>query len=79
VIHRHETECVEVRLADEGRGMTAAEVHQVFAPGYTTKSRGWGLGLTLAKRIIEEYHGGKIWVERSEPGRGSTFVIAFPV
>lgn len=79
VVHRRETECVEVRVADEGRGMTSAEVRQIFSPGYTTKSRGWGLGLTLAKRIIEENHGGRIWVERSAPGRGSTFVIAFPV
>ncbi|MBM3316951.1 MAG: HAMP domain-containing histidine kinase, partial [Candidatus Eisenbacteria bacterium] len=67
------------RIADEGRGMTGTEVRQIFSPGYTTKSRGWGLGLTLAKRIVEENHGGRIWVERSEPGRGSTFVISFPV
>jgi hypothetical protein len=79
VVHRHATECVEVRIADEGRGMTGAEVRQIFSPGFTTKSRGWGLGLTLAKRIVEENHGGKIWVEKTEPGRGTTFVISFPV
>jgi two-component system, NtrC family, sensor histidine kinase KinB len=79
VVHRHTTECVEVRIADEGRGMTSAEVRQIFSPGFTTKSRGWGLGLTLAKRIVEESHGGKIWVEKTEPGRGTTFVISFPV
>jgi two-component system, NtrC family, sensor histidine kinase KinB len=79
VVHRHATECVEVRIADEGRGMTSAEVRQIFAPGFTTKSRGWGLGLTLAKRIVEENHGGRIWVEKTEPGRGTTFVISFPV
>ncbi|MFH1143841.1 MAG: HAMP domain-containing sensor histidine kinase [Candidatus Eisenbacteria bacterium] len=78
VVHRHETECVEVRITDEGQGMTAAQVRQVFSPGYTTKSRGWGLGLTLAKRIIEDYHGGRIWVERTEIGKGSTFVMSFP-
>ncbi len=79
VLHRHETECVEVRITDEGRGMTAAEVKQAFSPGYSTKSRGWGLGLTLAKRIVEDYHGGHIYIERSEPGKGTTFVVAFPV
>ena len=79
VLHRHETECVEVRIADEGRGMTAAEAKQAFSPGYTTKGRGWGLGLTLAKRIVEDYHGGNIWIERSHPGKGTTFVVAFPV
>jgi signal transduction histidine kinase len=79
VLHRHETECVEVHISDEGRGMSPAEARQVFAPGYTTKSRGWGLGLTLAKRIIEDNHGGKIWIEKTEPGKGTTFVVSFPV
>ncbi|MBD3161328.1 MAG: two-component sensor histidine kinase [Candidatus Eisenbacteria bacterium] len=76
---RPETECVEVRVTDQGKGMTPREVRRVFSPGFTTKQRGWGLGLTLAKRIVEDYHGGKIWVERSQPGKGSTFVISFPV
>jgi hypothetical protein len=79
VTHRRETECVEVRITDEGRGMSPAELKRIFSPGYTTKNRGWGLGLTLAKRIIEDYHGGKIWVERSQLGKGTTFVISFPV
>jgi len=78
VVHRHETECVEVRVSDEGQGMTAAQARQVFSPGYTTKSRGWGLGLTLAKRIVEDYHGGRIWIERTEVGKGSVFVMSFP-
>ncbi len=76
---RRETETVEVRITDQGKGMTPREVRQVFTPGFSTKQRGWGLGLTLAKRIVEDYHGGRIWVERSQPGKGSTFVIAFPV
>jgi two-component system, NtrC family, sensor histidine kinase KinB len=78
VVRRRETESVEIRISDQGRGMTPAEMKMVFAPGFTTKQRGWGLGLTLAKRIVEEYHGGRIWVERSQPGEGSTVVIAFP-
>lgn len=77
--HRRETETVEIRITDEGRGMPTRELKRIFSPGYTTKSRGWGLGLTLAKRIIEDYHGGKIWVERSQLGKGTTFVISFPV
>lgn len=79
VLHRHETECVELWITDEGKGMTPAEAKQVFSPGYTTKGRGWGLGMTLAKRIIEDYHGGTIWIERTELGRGTTFVVSFPV
>ncbi|MBN1117819.1 MAG: ATP-binding protein, partial [Bacteroidales bacterium] len=47
----------------------------IFKPGFTTKERGWGLGLSLTKRIVEEYHGGKIFVSGSEPGKGSTFRI----
>jgi len=79
VIHNHRTESVEVRISDQGRGMSPAEARQAFAPGYTTKGRGWGLGLTLAQRIIEDYHGGRIWIERTELGKGTTFVISFPV
>ncbi len=78
VVRRRETESVEVRISDQGRGMTAAEIKQAFEPGYTTKKRGWGLGLTLAKRIVEDYHGGRIRVDKSLPGRGSTIVISFP-
>jgi hypothetical protein len=78
VVRRRETETVEVRISDQGKGMSPAEMKLVFAPGFTTKQRGWGLGMTLAKRIVEEYHGGRIQVARSAPGEGSTFVISFP-
>lgn len=78
VARRRETEMVEVRITDQGKGMTPAEMKLAFDPGYTTKQRGWGLGLTLAKRIVEEYHGGRIWVERSTPGEGSTVILSFP-
>lgn len=79
VERRRDSETVEIRVADNGRGMTPAEQRRVFQPGFTTKQRGWGLGLTLAKRIIEEYHGGRIWVKESHPGRGTTMAISFPV
>jgi len=73
------TETVDIRVTDNGRGMLVSEQRRVFEPGYSTKRRGWGLGLSLSRRIVEEYHGGRIFVERSAPGEGSTFVIQFPV
>lgn len=66
---------VAVDITDTGRGMTKSQMSDVFRPGFTTKKRGWGLGLTLAKRIIEQYHKGKIFVKHSEPNKGTTFRI----
>jgi signal transduction histidine kinase len=77
--YRPEDGSVEVRFSDSGRGMTPQELRRAFEPGFTTKSRGWGLGLALAKRIIEEYHGGRIWARSAGPGKGTTFHITFPV
>ncbi len=79
VEHRPDSETVEVAIRDTGRGLTPAEQRRVFAPGYTTKAAGWGLGLTLVRRIVEEYHGGRVWIRESAPGRGTTFVMSFPV
>jgi two-component system, sporulation sensor kinase E len=64
-----------IDIKDTGKGMTSAQMKQVFQPGFTTKKRGWGLGLTLAKRIIENYHKGKIYVKESAPDKGTTFRI----
>lgn len=69
---------VWIEVKDTGRGILRKNFKKVFAPGYTTKKRGWGLGLTLVKRIIEEYHGGKIYVKESEVGKGTTFRIELP-
>ena len=69
---------VLIDVRDTGKGIPHKNFKTVFNPGYTTKKRGWGLGLTLVKRIIEEYHGGKIYVKESEPGRGTTFRIELP-
>jgi hypothetical protein len=66
---------VHVDLTDSGKGIPASQHATVFQPGFTTKKRGWGLGLSLSKRIIEQYHGGKIFVKRSAPGKGTTFRI----
>ena len=69
---------VVVDITDTGKGITARNVRRVFNPGFTTKKRGWGLGLSLVKRIVEEYHRGRIVVASSEPGRGTTFRITLP-
>ncbi|MDE6527305.1 MAG: HAMP domain-containing histidine kinase, partial [Muribaculaceae bacterium] len=67
-----------IEVADTGKGISRKNHKTVFNPGYTTKSRGWGLGLTLAKRIIEQYHQGRIFVKQSAPGQGTTFRIELP-
>ena len=64
-----------IEVSDTGKGIRKRDMNNVFRPGFTTKKRGWGLGLSLAKRIVEEYHRGKIWVKNSEPGKGTTFRI----
>jgi signal transduction histidine kinase len=66
---------VMIDLKDSGKGIPKSKIKQIFNPGYTTKARGWGLGLTLVKRIIENYHEGKIYIKSSEPGVGTTFRI----
>jgi len=65
-----------IDITDTGKGIPKSKHKTIFKPGYTTKRRGWGLGLSLAKRIIENYHSGKIFVLRSEPDKGTTFRIA---
>jgi len=64
-----------VEVSDTGKGIKKKDLRNVFRPGFTTKDRGWGLGLSLAKRIVEEYHHGKIYVKSSEVGKGTTFRI----
>ncbi len=68
-----------IDITDTGKGISRKHHKALFNPGFTTKSRGWGLGLTLAKRIIEDYHGGHIYVKRSEIGVGTTFTIEIPL
>lgn len=70
---------VMIDLSDTGKGIPKSKLRDVFLPGYTTKSRGWGLGLTLVKRIIENYHQGKIYIKSSEPDAGTTFRIILKV
>jgi signal transduction histidine kinase len=68
---------VTIDVCDTGKGIPKNNFKKVFAPGFSTKQRGWGLGLSLAKRIIEKYHNGNIFVKSSEPGTGTTFRIIF--
>jgi hypothetical protein len=70
-----EDERVAVEVIDTGKGIKKKDVKNVFTPGFTTKKRGWGLGLSLARRIVEEYHKGRIFVKESELGKGTTFRI----
>ncbi len=69
---------VQIDLKDNGKGIDPKIRKDIFRPGFSTKQRGWGLGLSLAKRIVEEYHGGKIWIRESSP-EGTTFSIRLPV
>jgi len=69
---------VEIAVTDNGRGMGVREQGRAFEPGYTTKRRGWGLGLALARRVIHDSHGGRIWIRSSVPGQGTTMAIRLP-
>jgi signal transduction histidine kinase len=70
-----QSQFVYIDVRDTGKGIPRSKYQTVFKPGYTSKSRGWGLGLSLSKRIVEEYHGGKIFVKNSEANKGTTFRI----
>jgi len=66
-----------IDITDTGKGISSNQFNQIFQPGYTMKKRGWGLGLTLAKRIIQQYHKGKLFVKHSVIGRGTVMRIQF--
>ena len=72
---KNENTRVVIDVSDTGKGISKKNISNVFKPGFTTKKRGWGLGLSLSKRIIEQYHKGEIFVRHSEPGKGTTFRI----
>ena len=75
IIIKNETAHTIIDVTDTGKGISKQNVSNVFKPGFTTKKRGWGLGLSLSKRIIEQYHKGELFVKHSEPGKGTTFRI----
>ncbi|PKP05125.1 MAG: hypothetical protein CVU11_01640 [Bacteroidetes bacterium HGW-Bacteroidetes-6] len=70
---------ITLDISDTGKGFTKSQYKAVFRPGYTTKKRGWGLGLTLTRRIVEEYHNGRLFVLSSAPGKGTTFRMILPI
>ncbi len=75
-VDMHEEErSIVIDVSDTGKGIASQNINRVFKPGFTTKKRGWGLGLSLSKRIIEQYHKGQLYVKHSEPGKGTTFRI----
>ncbi len=76
---RKEAHAVCIDVSDTGKGIPSSKFKTIFKPGYSTKTRGWGLGLSLSKRIVERYHGGKIFVKSSELGKGTTFTIRLPL
>ena len=75
---KDEPQQVIIDVSDSGKGISAVNVRRVFDPGFTTKKRGWGLGLSLSKRIMETYHKGELFVKQSDLGRGTTFRIVLP-
>jgi signal transduction histidine kinase len=71
----HDYNNAYIEVSDTGKGIAKSQWSDVFKPGFTTKPRGWGLGLSLAKRIVEEFHKGRIYIKKSVPGKGTTFRI----
>ena len=71
-------EYVQIDIQDNGKGLPTKLQKRIFEPGFSTKKRGWGLGLSLVKRIVSDYHNGKIFVLESEVGKGTTFRISLP-
>ena len=69
---------VKIVLSDNGKGLAWEDHKNIFTPGFTTKKRGWGLGLTLAKRVVEDYHNGRIYVSWSHKEKGTEFCIELP-
>jgi signal transduction histidine kinase len=69
---------IHIDISDTGKGIDPKQLKTIFRPGFSTKKRGWGLGLSLVKRIVEEYHHGKVFVLQSQPHVGTTFRISLP-
>lgn len=79
VVMHTSPEWLHIDVTDTGKGLSAKQFKQIFKPGITSKKRGWGLGLTLVKRIVEEYHKGKVFVLQSELGKGTTIRVSLPL
>jgi nitrogen fixation/metabolism regulation signal transduction histidine kinase len=79
IVITKENQHIFIDITDTGKGILKSQFKKIFQPGFSTKKRGWGLGLSLVKRIVEQYHGGKIWVKNSEIDKGTTFRILFNI
>ena len=77
ILIKNENKFVKILVSDNGKGIQKKQFKRIFEPGFTTKKRGWGLGLSLTMRIVEEYHKGKIKVLNSEIGKGTTMQVSF--
>ena len=77
LLYEHKNQVI-IELSDTGHGINPGQFKTIFNPGYSTKKRGWGLGLSLVKRIVEEYHKGKIFVKSSKPFEETIFCIILP-
>ena len=74
-LEKEDDQYIAIDVSDTGKGINSRNKNHIFKPGFSTKTRGWGLGLSLAKRIIEDYHGGKLFIKETRTGKGSTFRI----
>ncbi|MEX2633289.1 MAG: HAMP domain-containing sensor histidine kinase [Balneolales bacterium] len=79
IVSKQVEEYAIIEITDTGRGIEKKYHKEIFNPGFSTKKRGWGLGLTLTKRIIEDYHNGRVYILKSTPGKGTTFRIELPI
>jgi signal transduction histidine kinase len=77
LVIEQEGDLVKINVSDNGKGILKKDFNRIFEPGFTTKKRGWGLGLSLTKRIVEEYHKGTIKVAHSEIGKGTTMQLIY--
>jgi signal transduction histidine kinase len=77
LVMEQDGEWIQIKVSDTGIGIPKKQFKTIFEPGFTTKKRGWGLGLSLTKRIVEEYHKGRIKVVQSEIGKGSTIQLSY--
>ena len=77
--YHEDEEAVHITIQDNGKGISREHVKHIFNPGFTTKKRGWGLGLSLCRRIIKDYHDGKIYVEKSQKDVGTVFAMVLPL
>ncbi|MFM6948451.1 MAG: ATP-binding protein, partial [Aquirufa sp.] len=78
VLSEGKNNVIYIDISDTGKGISNKNMSKIFSPGFSTKKRGWGLGLTLAKRIVENYHEGKLILKSTEINKGSTFRISLP-